>query len=257
MFLWAFQLLVSALVLSGHGGLPLPSDPTRCRGLPADLLRHRATARPAEDVSTALVVLGGCGDLAKSKIFPGLLRIHQRGELPAAFLAVGCGREARTAENFRELLRERMPPASEDFLSMVDYCQMQSYGSRTCLERLLGGLLSRQFERVIVYFALPPTVFLEALISLIDISFSGLQLVLEKPIGRDAASCRSLLAALGRVKSFRSPLLVDHYLGKEVVRSIPSLRFGNSVIEPSLSRHHVRFVEGKPTYDLHFAPHGI
>ena len=197
------------------------------------------------DLSTALVVLGGCGDLARNKLFPGLLRLHQRSELPSSFIAVGCGREERSSEDFRGLLRERLPDDSAGFLSLVDYRQVHSYGSRLCLESLLGGL-SRRCERILVYLALPPAVFADTLLGLADCSVSGLQLVLEKPIGRDAASCRSLLAALSRVSSSRPPLLVDHYLGKEVVRSIPGLRLGSPVIEQSLSRHHVRFVEGAP-----------
>ena len=236
MVLREVRLLLAALLLTELSGLLPP------RGLPGKLVPCRATA----DASTALVVLGGCGDLARNKLFPGLLRLHRQGELPSSFLAVGCGRETRSTDGFRTLLRETLgPQASTDFLAMVEYRQVQSYCSRACLARLFSYLQSQRCDRVLVYFALPPTVFSDTLLSLAACDSPDLQLVLEKPIGRDAASCRDLLAALRRVNCTRPPLLVDHYLGKEAIRSLPALRFRNSILEPSLSRHHVHFVEGK------------
>lgn len=207
--------------------------------LPLDSFLGRSAPSPLRHASTALVVLGGCGDLARCKLFPGLLRLHEQGQLPEEFLAVGCGRETRTAEQFRDVLRARLPlaDATTDFLDRVDYHRLESYGSSACLEGLLGGLVSQRFERTIIYLALPPSVFPEVLRTLAGLG--DLEVVLEKPVGRDLVSCRALLSALGR-----PPLLVDHYLGKEVVRRLPSLRFDGGLLEPALSRHHVRFVEG-------------
>ncbi|MEU4287641.1 hypothetical protein AB0E63_05415 [Kribbella sp. NPDC026596] len=67
--------------------------------------------------------------------------------------------------------------------------------------------------------------------------------VVEKPFGSDVASARSLDASLrdafGNDRIFR----IDHYLGKESVEGIQTLRFYNQLFEPLWNRHHISKIE--------------
>src|SRR5690606_16333842 len=69
------------------------------------------------------------------------------------------------------------------------------------------------------------------------------RVVIEKPFGTDLASAaalnRALLTHLREDQIFR----IDHYLGKETVQNILSLRFQNAIFEPLWNRKHIESVE--------------
>mmetsp|Transcript_25174 Transcript_25174/g.100223 ORF Transcript_25174/g.100223 Transcript_25174/m.100223 type:complete len:493 (-) Transcript_25174:154-1632(-) len=67
--------------------------------------------------------------------------------------------------------------------------------------------------------------------------------VLEKPFGRDLASCRALCAALSEVVREDEAYRIDHYLGKELVMNVLVLRFANVCFEAIWSRSHVERIE--------------
>ena len=67
--------------------------------------------------------------------------------------------------------------------------------------------------------------------------------VLEKPFGRDAASCASLCRELASLLREDEAYRIDHYLGKELVMNVLVLRFGNAIFEAVWSRRFVERVE--------------
>ncbi len=83
-------------------------------------------------------------------------------------------------------------------------------------------------------------------------------MVVEKPIGRDLASCRAINDALAEVFSEDRIFRIDHYLGKEAVQNLIALRFANTLFEPlwnKVSIEHVQItvaeqvgVEGRWSY---------
>jgi glucose-6-phosphate 1-dehydrogenase len=56
--------------------------------------------------------------------------------------------------------------------------------------------------------------------------------MVEKPLGRDLASCRAINDALAHAFSEDRIFRVDHYLGKEAVQNLLALRFANTFFEP-------------------------
>jgi glucose-6-phosphate 1-dehydrogenase len=58
------------------------------------------------------------------------------------------------------------------------------------------------------------------------------RLVVEKPIGTDAASARLVNEAIGAAFAENQVFRIDHYLGKEAVQNLLALRFANAIFEP-------------------------
>ena len=58
------------------------------------------------------------------------------------------------------------------------------------------------------------------------------RVVVEKPIGRDAASAEVVNEAIGSAFGEHQIFRIDHYLGKEAVQNLIALRFGNAIFEP-------------------------
>src|SRR5206468_8721732 len=69
------------------------------------------------------------------------------------------------------------------------------------------------------------------------------RIVIEKPIGQDLASARSINDAIAAVFDERQIYRIDHYLGKETVQNILVLRFANSIFEPLFNQKHVDHVQ--------------
>ena len=67
--------------------------------------------------------------------------------------------------------------------------------------------------------------------------------MIEKPFGRDSASFAALDALTARHFDEDQLFRVDHYLGKEILLNIPTLRWANAIFEPLWSAAHVESVQ--------------
>lgn len=54
-----------------------------------------------------------------------------------------------------------------------------------------------------------------------------LRIILEKPFGHDLESCRELTESLAQSYDEENLYRIDHYLGKEMVQNLMTLRFSN------------------------------
>lgn len=69
------------------------------------------------------------------------------------------------------------------------------------------------------------------------------RVVVEKPFGHDTKSSNQLADALNALFTESQIFRIDHYLGKEMVQNIVSLRFANHVFSSVWSRHHIHSVQ--------------
>jgi glucose-6-phosphate 1-dehydrogenase len=199
--------------------------------------------------------MGASGDLAKKKTYPALFELWKAKLLPTHTTIHGFARTKYDDKNtvgLRSALRpelrkvvaakrkRRMAAAKEDmvdvdgFLSLCFYDNGSSYADSLAV---LSILRTRPFQNVLVYLATPPHVFLDATLAVKEAleqlkrrQPSGfVRVVLEKPFGRDYGSCHHLLQSLKRQGWDEKDLFrIDHYLGKEMVLNILTLRRENA-----------------------------
>ena len=184
---------------------------------------------------------GASGDLAKKKTYPALYDLFREGLLPAETLIWGFARSPKTHESFREhiaaLLKDddkhtKNGYTKEAFLERCFYRNGTSYGDAECLETILKDASAQ--KNVLVYLAVPPHVFGETTGAIrqarqqLPARDGWFRVVLEKPFGRDLETCNTLLKELEDQQWPEKDLYrIDHYLGKEMVQNITSMRQHN------------------------------
>ncbi|OCX62294.1 glucose-6-phosphate dehydrogenase [Thioclava sp. SK-1] len=199
-----------------------------------------------------LVIFGATGDLANRKIFPGLYRRFQAGQMPMEARLIGAARSDMSCEEFRAHIRKsidefvhenkRDPKMIDDFIARLDYVPVDARGTDGWddLKTKIDNTHITAF-----YFSVAPALFgdiAERLVSY-GISDSESRIVVEKPFGRDLASAEKLNATLAEFFDEGQIYRIDHYLGKETVQNLMALRFANILFEPLWNSQYIDHVQ--------------
>ena len=205
-------------------------------------------------MSFDLVLFGGTGDLAWRKLLPALFQAWRHGSLPAGGRILGVARDDLSDEAYRALIASRLDavesdkrPKSEEFeqfAQLLQYLRMD-LSQPADYERLAQTLRARGADTVVLYLATAPNLFTTTCEQLgaAGLNTPNTRVVLEKPLGHDLASNRSINAAVRKVFDEQQIFRIDHYLGKPSVQNLLAMRFGNALFEPLWRRETVASVE--------------
>ena len=188
-----------------------------------------------------LVVFGGTGDLTKRKILPALYHRDCDGQLPPEARIFAVARRSLTQEAYlneiKAALAEHVREALDSdtlqrFLGRFAYLEVDALGSHGWKE--LAKALDEPERIRIFYLATAPSLF--GPISL-GLAKAGIvtpltRVVLEKPLGSDLASAQAINDEVAEVFPEDQTYRIDHYLGKETVQNLITLRFANILFEP-------------------------
>ena len=205
-------------------------------------------------MSFDLVLFGGTGDLVWRKLMPALFQAFRHGTLPQGGRIIGVGRDDLSDQAYRELIRTRFDkvelakrPSLEEFArfaALLAFVRMDL--SRPDDYTRLGTTLAEPTaDTVVMYMATAPTLFTTICEQLAAAGLNTPQtrVVLEKPLGHDLASNRTINDTVRRVFSERQVFRIDHYLGKPAVQNLFALRFGNALFEPLWRREHIANIQ--------------
>lgn len=180
------------------------------------------------------VVMGASGDLAKKKIYPTLWWLYRDRLLPENTLFVGYARSDLKVEQIREKCRPYMKVKEgqeeryEQFWKVNHYVR-GSYDTRRDFELLDQELTKVGTVRAnrIFYLALPPSVFQVVTTNLKACCMADQgwnRVIIEKPFGKDSGSSAQLSNHLAALFKEEELYRIDHYLGKEMVQNLMTLR---------------------------------
>lgn len=199
------------------------------------------------------ILLGASGDLAKKKIYPTIWYLYRDGLLPKNTKFVGYARTKQTLAEVREKCKKylKVRPGEEEklekFWEANDYFA-GSYDKRVDYEMLNQSI--SKFEKGpvanrIFYLAVPPTVFEDVTVNIRNacISIKGYtRVIIEKPFGRDDKSSDKLSNHLAGLFKEEQIYRIDHYLGKEMVQNLMTIRFANQIFNPAWNRENIASV---------------
>ena len=205
---------------------------------------------------TILVIFGATGDLSRQRLTPALYRLFERKLLPKAFSIVGFARSEFSHDEFRKKIKPNRAGGNwekfakkifytpgnftndHDFKKLSDLLQKLEGKNHTCANHLF-------------YFATLPSHYhtishalsKSALLKACAIHKRQTRVVLEKPFGSDLASARKLDQTLAKYFKEDQIYRIDHYLGKETVQNLLTVRFANSIFEPVWNREYIDHIQ--------------
>jgi glucose-6-phosphate 1-dehydrogenase len=202
---------------------------------------------------TAIVIFGGTGNLAETKLLPALFDLYTRQMLPDSFTIIGLSRRELSREEYQSYVHRsilsKLPTSDENildtFCSHVRFAS-GSFSDDASYDRIKQELLTfdatiGQCTSKLFYLAVPPNLYSEIFeklkqsnaMALCDGFGSWSRILVEKPFGSDLTTAEQLEKQLCELFTEDQIYRIDHYLAKDAIENIISLRFANSILSDS------------------------
>ncbi|VDG19725.1 glucose-6-phosphate dehydrogenase [Lactiplantibacillus mudanjiangensis] len=204
-----------------------------------------------------MILFGATGDLAKRKLYPAFFRLFRQQALSDHFAVIGTARRPWSDEHFHEVIADAIAdenPTEPEQAAFVSHFYYQSHdvGDASHYQVLsqLADKLDNKYQLAgnrLYYLAMAPRFFGQIVTQLKSagiIDTEGFnRVVLEKPFGTDFESANELSQQLTSVFPEQDIFRIDHYLGKEMIQNILTLRATNSLLESQWSNKHIENVQ--------------
>lgn len=209
--------------------------------------------------NSTFTIFGGTGDLTFRKLLPALYNMSAGSDSTASQQIVIIGRRDYTTEKYCELAREwveefaRLPFTEEDFNNFaakityykMDFTKLDTYA------QLDEYYKKNHLSNHIFYFAVAPRFFSIIAEGLTQVAHAchG-KVILEKPFGENLDSAKLLNTQLTKFFTDDNIYRIDHYLGKEMIRNIQTLRFSNPIFSNLWNSQYIESVQISASEDL-------
>lgn len=189
-------------------------------------------------IKVNFTIFGGTGDLTFRKLLPALYNMSISKELDEQSRIVIIGRRDYDNSSYREKAATwvkqfaRLPYREDDFqafASKIEYFQMD-FTNEDAYHDLNTFYAKDEIASHIFYFAVAPRFFdnIAKGLAHVDHAEKG-KVIIEKPFGEDLTSAKKLNDELEAFFGAEQIYHIDHYLGKEMVRNIQTIRFMNPI----------------------------
>lgn len=222
---------------------------------PCRVAREQAPSTQIGEETHSFVIFGASGDLAKKKIYPTLWLLYREKLLPQSTHIYGFARTQMTVDELRSLCEPYVKvEQKEQEKYELFWGKWNSYMNGVYDNQDSFKDLQQQLERDergaaranrIFYLALPPSLYEQVTLSIKTLCMSQRgwnRVIFEKPFGHDAASAQRLSEHLAHLFDEQQIYRIDHYLGKEMVQNLLTLRFANRTLGATWNRENVACV---------------
>lgn len=190
-----------------------------------------------------VTIFGGTGDLTYRKLLPAFYNLMINKALPESFKIVIIGRRDLSTEQYHEnliaWLREhsRFRVSDDDlnrFLNYVEYFKMvftedEGYGR---LKNYFNELDQVVEHKKLYYFAVDPSYFMTIANHLNNNDLSkDSSIIIEKPFGNNLEHAKEINYKLKEIFEEENIFRIDHYIAKEMVQNILTVRSGNALFK--------------------------
>ncbi|EPX70549.1 glucose-6-phosphate 1-dehydrogenase [Schizosaccharomyces octosporus yFS286] len=206
----------------------------------------------------SFIVFGASGHLAHQKTFPALFNLFAKNYVERqSFYVIGYARSKLSEPDFRNSLKDYIKPEQEqakvydEFINRVTYFtgQYDQEDSFKEFSKYLGNLEKNTDQAKglrVFYLALPPSAYVSVGNFIHDHVYlpnGKTRMIIEKPFGKDYDSSIQLKKDLHKKWNEDEIYRIDHYLAKDMIINLPTLRFANPhSLDALLNNQHIKSV---------------
>lgn len=183
-----------------------------------------------------IIIFGAKGDLACRKLIPALFQLEKKKFLHKNTKIIGVGRAAWNSYEYIHIIFNTLKnfykkPIKKDIWNIFKYrlsfCNLDVCNTNQFFK--LRKMLYQELNNNIYYFAIPPNTFANICKGLGKIKLNTIpnKIIVEKPIGTSLQSSKLINNQLKKYFQEEQIFRIDHYLGKETILNLLTLRFSN------------------------------
>jgi len=198
-----------------------------------------------------LLLLGATGDLAQRMLLPSLCALDADDLVDPELRIICTARSNYDTHQFRNFAREALEkylPADRrgsvaTFLNRLHYRPLDV--TRPEGFSALAEELGEPHNGLAILLSTAPRLFEPTIRGLLQcgLTTEKVRIALEKPLGSDLESSREINDAVAAAFPESRIFRIDHYLGKETVQNLLTMRFGNLLFEPLWNAAHIDHVQ--------------
>ncbi|KAI4204280.1 MAG: hypothetical protein LQ350_001260 [Teloschistes chrysophthalmus] len=183
-------------------------------------------------------------------------RMHRRGILSDKLKVIGFDPTQMSQDEFIKHIKSSVGESDEQADELKAFCERCSYISINqdagddsfveLRERMESFITNDETQNRHFYMALPPSIYVKVSEQLRKNCYSEngeSQIIIEKPFGRDLETSVDLHKKLAPNWKETEIFRIDHYLGKEMVKNLMTLRFGNPMFGAVWDCNHIDNVQ--------------
>ncbi len=196
---------------------------------------------------TVITIFGSTGDLMYNKLIPALNTLKKTNKLPEKSKILCVGRRDWDTKRYLESVKQMVPKDKyREIEPLIKYVKV-TLDTFEGYQGLKEEIKSVNAKDKIFYLALPPSLFPKVAgglseNGLIEKGDAFARIVFEKPFGEDLKSARSINRTLWDYFDESQIYRIDHYLGKEMIQNILTLRFANRIFETDWNKDSIEKV---------------
>ena len=205
-------------------------------------MTNQVTSLPDTNKPFDMVIFGGLGDLSRRKLIPAMFRAMCQGEMPKGSRLILCSRSAMTKDELIEKVdaalnrylksHECVKADLQAFYEMVSPMQLDLLDLKKGWDHFKEVM--DEHDRVRVYYlAVIPSAYGPCCknLSKTKLITKDTRLVVEKPIGYSLPTAEGINEIMAKYFDESQIYRIDHYLGKDAVQNLLTLRFSNFIFE--------------------------
>lgn len=190
-----------------------------------------------------VTIFGGTGDLTYRKLLPAFYNLMNHKSLPDSFHLVIIGRQNLTTKQYHENLIPWLKEHSrfkmnddliKEFVTHVTYFKMvftEDEGYKR-LYTYIKSLEEKVTHDKLYYFAVDPSFFITIAENLNNYDLiENASIIIEKPFGNNLKHANEISTRLQEIFHESHIYRIDHYIAKEMVQNILTLRSTNALLK--------------------------
>ena len=197
-----------------------------------------------------LVLFGATGDLVSRKLLPSLYTAFVNNTISHYGRIIALGRRDYSKEEYLQFIYQKFIANKLSinnelwikFCNLIFYLKVEASSEQDY--QILAQFLNQNIINI-YYLSTSPNLFTKICTNLAinNLNHKNSRIILEKPIGNNLETSKEINQHIRRFFLDEQIFRIDHYLGKESVQNLMTIRFCNSIFEAFWNRQWISSIQ--------------